>query len=596
VTFRTRLLLVFAITIAGAVALIVGILSTSTERAFEQLDRQRAAALGEQFRREFAQRGEEVARAAERIAAPEAIAQTVIDVNRPQPDLSRHLNDASALAALQGLDFLELVAGDGTIVSSAPSTARYLYKESWLTEAVDWKSQPAFLRREDLPDQTALVVEAVRAATVGDNRLFVVAGRRLDQTFLESLVLPAGMRVLLYRNLEPAFSPQALNGATPSDALKFEQLIDEVRKQNRAGTSEIQWTADPASAEVFDAIPLDSRENRPLAVLLIGSSRRQVVTLVRFMWQVGLVVGAAGIFLALLVATWATARVTRPVKQLAQGASEVARGNWNARVEIASHDEIGELAQAFNSMTGELSEQRDRLVQAERVAAWRELARRLAHELKNPLFPLQITVENLERAKREHPEQFEEVFRESTATLLAELANLKAIVGRFSDFARMPTPQFEAVPLNDLVRAMLKLFEAQLAGSGSIELQADLDPNLPAIQADPEQIKRALQNLVLNAMDAMPGGGRLRICTRQYNSTVILEVSDTGQGLTKEECDRLFTPYYTTKQHGTGLGLAIVQSVVSDHGGTISVESQPGSGATFRIELPIAQRASTARV
>jgi signal transduction histidine kinase len=124
---------------------------------------------------------------------------------------------------------------------------------------------------------------------------------------------------------------------------------------------------------------------------------------------------------------------------------------------------------------------------------------------------------------------------------------------------------------------------------GNIRLDLNLDPNLPAIQADPEQIKRALQNLVLNAMDAMSNGGTLRLATRQYNNTVILEVSDTGQGLTKEECDRLFTPYYTTKHHGTGLGLAIVQSVVSDHGGTISVESQPGRGATFRIELPVAQ-------
>jgi nitrogen fixation/metabolism regulation signal transduction histidine kinase len=240
-------------------------------------------------------------------------------------------------------------------------------------------------------------------------------------------------------------------------------------------------------------------------------------------------------------------------------------------------------------MTGELSDQRERLVQAERVAAWRELARRLAHELKNPLFPLQITVENLDRAKREHPAQFEEVFRESTATLLAELANLKAIIGRFSDFAKMPTPQFEPMQLNDLVRAVLKLVDAQLAASGNIHPEAYLDPTLPSIEADPEQIKRALQNLVLNALDAMPNGGELRLTTRQYNSTVILEVADSGQGLTQEECARLFTPYYTTKHHGTGLGLAIVQSVVSDHHGTISVESQPGRGATFRIELPITQ-------
>jgi len=118
---------------------------------------------------------------------------------------------------------------------------------------------------------------------------------------------------------------------------------------------------------------------------------------------------------------------------------------------------------------------------------------------------------------------------------------------------------------------------------------------LPVIQADPEQIKRALQNLALNAMDAMPGGGTLHIRTRKYNGSVILEVSDTGQGLTKEECDRLFTPYYTTKQHGTGLGLAIVQSVVSDHGGTISVASVPGGGTTFRIELPVTRGAEASR-
>lgn len=593
-TFRTRLLVIFAATVAAAVTAVVWTISSSTQREFEQAEAQRTAALVQQFRREFAQRGEEVARAAQRIADADDTARIAIDVNRPEPDYSLHVNDASRLAAANGLDFLELVAGDGTIVSSAQWRARFGYKETWLTEPVDWKTQPAFLKREDLSDEAALALEAVRVANVGGTRLYIVAGRRLDQASLASLVLPAGMRVLLYRNLEPAYSSQALTGVSSSDAQKLATLIEQVRQQNREITGEVQWSSDAGSAEAFHAIPLDGRDKRLLAVLLVGSSRRQVVTLVAFMRKVGFIVGGAGILLALVLASWATTRVTRPVQQLVAGAGEVARGNWDAHVEVTSSDEIGELARAFNDMTRQLREQRERLVQAERVAAWRELARRLAHELKNPLFPLQITVENLERAKREHPDQFEEVFRESTQTLLAELGNLKTIIGRFSDFAKMPTPQLEPVNVNQLVKAVLQLFDAQLAASGAIRAEVELDPRLPAVQADPEQISRALQNLVLNAMDAMPSGGTLRILTRQYNGTVILEISDTGQGLTEEECGRLFTPYYTTKRHGTGLGLAIVQSVVSDHHGTISVESAPGRGATFRIELPVIQ-ASAAR-
>jgi len=113
-----------------------------------------------------------------------------------------------------------------------------------------------------------------------------------------------------------------------------------------------------------------------------------------------------------------------------------------------------------------------------------------------------------------------------------------------------------------------------------------LDKHLEPIAADPELLHRALSNLVLNAMDAMPGGGKLTLRTRREDGKVILEVRDTGSGLTREECERIFTPYYTSKQHGTGLGLAIVQSVVSDHGGRISVQSEPGKGASFVIELP----------
>jgi nitrogen fixation/metabolism regulation signal transduction histidine kinase len=304
---------------------------------------------------------------------------------------------------------------------------------------------------------------------------------------------------------------------------------------------------------------------------------------------------AVGLLFGLMLSWWGAARVTRPVQKLAEGAQEVADGNWNARVNVRGRDEVGQLATSFNKMTEQLVEQRDKLVQVERVAAWRELARRLAHELKNPLFPLQLTVENLQRAREQDTEQFDEVFFESTATLRAELENLKTIVSRFSDFAKMPPPQFEPVDLNDLVRSAVKLFEPQLApvGRPPITPELYLDENLPRPQADPVLLRRALDNLILNSLDAMPAGGTLTVRTAQRSGAVRLEVTDTGQGLTPEECARLFTPYYTTKRHGTGLGLAIVQSVVSDHGGRIEVESAPGAGATFRIELPKEQKPSS---
>jgi two-component system, NtrC family, nitrogen regulation sensor histidine kinase NtrY len=138
--------------------------------------------------------------------------------------------------------------------------------------------------------------------------------------------------------------------------------------------------------------------------------------------------------------------------------------------------------------------------------------------------------------------------------------------------------------LNSLATEVIKLIEPQLAQAG-ISAAVKLDPYLRRIPADPDQLNRVLRNLVLNAIDAMPGGGVLTLRTANIEGGVRLEIADTGQGLTPEECERLFTPYYTTKTHGTGLGLAIVQSVISDHHGRISVQSEKGKGATFRIEL-----------
>jgi signal transduction histidine kinase len=588
-SFRARLLIVFVLTVVLSVGLVGWAVSATTRRAFEEFDTQRTDALVAQFRSEFTRRGEEVTRRVAGMADAEATWRMALELSRANADHSLYINDARGLSQTQQLDFVEIVAHDGTIVSSAHWPGRFGYKNEWVT-ALDLGDKPAFLRREELQDDAALAIMAVRAVGVSDRKVYIIGGQRLDKEFLASLVLPAGLRALLYRNLDAKFSPQALTDVSGplAQAEKLQPLIERVRQQPRETVETVRWSGDAASEEIFHAIPLTSRKEELLGVLLVGSSRREMAAVQGFIRAVALAAGGAGIVLGIFFSWWAAARVTKPIEQLAAGARQVAAGNWQARVDVNSSDEAGELARAFNQMTAQLAGQRERLVQAERVAAWRELARRLAHELKNPLFPLQITVENLQRARDRSPEQFEEVFRESTATLLAEIDNLRAIVGRFSDFAKMPAPQLQSVDVNATVREAAKLFEPQLSAEGraAITPELHLAENTGPIQADPELLRRMLQNLILNAMDAMPAGGTLTIRTLRRNGGVRLTVSDTGTGLTPEECERLFTPYYTTKQHGTGLGLAIVQSVVSDHGGRITVESDPGRGATFVIDLP----------
>jgi two-component system nitrogen regulation sensor histidine kinase NtrY len=582
-TFRTRLLLIFTVAVVAAVGVVELLVAGRTREAFERVETQRVSALVAQFQSEFARRGQEIVRAVEGIANSDAAVNIAIAT-----DFAPYLNEAAALAAAHGLDLLELVAGDGAIVSSAEWPARFGYKEDWLVSSGDWNARGALLgtpvlKREELPSGVTLALLAVSEARAGDRKLYVVGGQQLDRKFLATLVLPAGMRVLLYRNLDPRFSPaETIDSTGPvAHAADLRPLIDKVRTERREAVSTL---GSGAGAETFHALPLMGYENNLLGVLLFGSSRRELMELEASLLRTGVAVAAAGILVSVALSWWAAARVTRPVLRLAESAGQVAAGNWNTTVEVSSTDEIGRLARAFNGMTHELVAQRERLVQAERVAAWRELARRLAHELKNPLFPLQITVENMQRARESYPEQFDEVFREGTGTLLAELGKLRQIVARFSDFAKMPAPEMQAVNFNSLVGETMKLFQPQLA-QARITARVELDPNLGPVQADPEQMTRVLRNLILNAIDAMPDGGVVTVRTSALPAGLRLEVSDTGQGLTPEECARLFTPYYTTKTHGTGLGLAIVQSVISDHHGSISVESEPGKGATFRIEL-----------
>jgi signal transduction histidine kinase len=605
VSLRQRLLLLFSLTVAAAVAAVAWTVLVRIRHVFEQRDQEETALFVSQFQREFQQRSAEVAAAVDRLAAGERARGMAFQIVQ-SGDASPYLTEAQSMAPDAQLDFLEIVGPDGNVVSSAQWPARFGY-----FEPVAGEDQPTFLKTEDLPDgSSALGLFAFRAVghseSTAAERVCLLGGKRLDKSFLADLAVAPGMQIALYRDADqrPAAEPPFLgpdfavfdpkrmisaSGEVP-DAARYESLIRNAIRSGQQTSSIIYLTNRREESVSATAIPLKSDNGAVLAVLIVALSREGMVQAQQHIRTIAYGVASGGILLAIACSLWIAARVSRPIEQLAHAAEEVASGIWDVRVPERGHDEVSVLARSFNHMTEQLASQREQLVQSERVAAWRELARRLAHELKNPLFPLQLTVENLVRARELSEEEFDEVFRESTATLSMEIANLKTIIGRFSDFSKMPKPELERIDAKDVIDRVRSLYEGAATREAKIDFVTEIADEPMAIMVDPELLHRALSNLVLNAMDAMPNGGKLTISARPQGANIEIRVADTGEGLTQEECERLFTPYYTTKVHGTGLGLAIVQSVVADHGGTIAVESHAGSGATFIITLPRANQ------
>ncbi len=590
-SLKTKLLLLITVGITASVGAVAWLIETRAHEAFRQVEQERTSTLVDQFRREFEHEGEEITRGMDTIAGSDAMLRAVAELANGA-EYANYVNEAATHAAAQRLDFFDLIAPDGAIISSAHWPARFGYKQRWFLDRSAPLPEKAFLKHVETAQGNVLALLCVRQAHVHGLNYYLIGGRKLD-VVLQSLSAPQGLRVSIYSAPEQGQGEMIGPAQAGFDSPKVTELMQKVLDQHKDLSATVEWGTNEPQEEIVHAIPLPGYTDRVPAVLLVSNSLTQELELERRIRNISLTIAGLGVFIGVIVSGAVAAKVSRPVRTLAQAAVEIGHGNWNVHVETSGQDEIGKLAVAFNQMTQQLLGQRERLVQSERVAAWRELARRLAHELKNPLFPLQITVENLLRARQNTPDQFDEVFRESTTTLLAEIANLKTIIGRFSDFSKMPAPQIQAVDLNELVRSVAQLFQGQFVREpGRIQAELQL-ADVPAVSGDPVLLRRVIENLVLNAIDVMPKGGMLTFRTGTADGFAMFEITDTGSGLTQEECERLFTPYYTTKQHGTGLGLAIVQSVVSDHHGKVSVASKKGQGTTFHVELPLCSNAGT---
>jgi len=277
-------------------------------------------------------------------------------------------------------------------------------------------------------------------------------------------------------------------------------------------------------------------------------------------------------------------RIGDPVNRLTRATKRIARGDFSARVAETSSDELRRLVADFNQMATDLQRQRRELERTHRLEAWAEMARQVAHEIKNPLTPIQLSSEHLVRVNKDRGEPLTPVLEECVGSILSQVKLLRQISAEFSNFASRPTPHPAPTALSDLIAEVVEPYVTGLAGR--IAVHVDVPSALPLVVVDRVLLARALTNVIENALHAMPGQGTLTFKAEANATGITLSVSDTGTGMDAEALRRIFEPYFSTKATGTGLGLTIAKRNVELNGGTIDVRSTPGHGTTVAIELP----------
>ena len=279
-------------------------------------------------------------------------------------------------------------------------------------------------------------------------------------------------------------------------------------------------------------------------------------------------------------------RIADPVRRLTRATRRIARGDFDERIAVRSADELRRLVDAFNSMAAELKAQRVQLERTHRLEAWAEMARQVAHEIKNPLTPIQLSAEHLRRVHTDRGEPMGEVLESCVTSILGQVRLLRQISSEFSSFAASPTARPAPVHLPEVVAEVVEPYRTGLAGR--IDLSNQVAAPLPRVLVDRTLIARALSNIVENALHAMPAKGSLILTAEVEPEAVLLRIRDTGVGMDDEALARVFEPYFSTKATGTGLGLTIARRNVELSGGEIEVDSAKGRGTTVTLRLPIA--------
>ncbi|RYZ37432.1 MAG: HAMP domain-containing protein [Myxococcaceae bacterium] len=543
---RTRLALAFALLALVPLAVVVPLtLTRLRDTLSRELDARMTAATAS-AQESLERSASNARRAVEELVESPAMEDLVREA-RDRPLRAIQAGTAEGLMKSRGLTVLTLFDRNGTVLSSGHLPARRGDPDAVLFAVTKEKSPRPVPVRVDVRGDAGLrqvpALVTARPVDYGDVRLWAVGGVVLDDGLAQHLARLTQADVTL---LSGGTTVAHAGSAAPPTVARVLPLGD---------VASVRLTFSHAAAR-------EAEEGVMRAFLLLAG--------------LGLAFAA---LLGLLVSRW----MTRPVEALTSGARRVAEGALDVQVAARASGEVGELVRTFNHMTSELKATTERLMATERIAAWQEVARRLAHEIKNPLTPIRMSLETLLAAHEARHPSFPHLFKESAGVILEEVERLRRIVDEFSRFARLPKPQLAPVDLGELAQGVLSLYAAPPEG---IQLLPALQTGVVA-RADRDQLTQVLVNLVKNAEEAMTGkGGALRVRVKGTDADAVIEVEDDGPGIPAEHRARIFEPYFTTKDGGTGLGLAIAARILQEHGGRLEVGGEPGQGARFSVVLP----------
>ncbi len=456
----------------------------------------------------------------------------------PPPDAVRSLSEG------RGLSVLALVDAAGRVRNSAHFAARVGDVDPGLRAALDGGGQPVLAEVQAASPEGPRLWPALLAAqpVEGVPGTFVVGGVLLDGRLAAQLAAQSGAEVELRQGADVLGSGGHAEGR-------------------------LLWTDVPLGSGAVARVGVGDAASAEAEAALLGA--------------LAAVVGA-GLLLALALGVLLAGRTTQPLEALTRGARQVADGQLDARVEVRASGELGVLVDAFNQMTAALSRTTQALVKAERIAAWEEVARGLAHELKNPLTPLQMSLETLAAAQAEGSPRFAQLFRESAPAMREEVERLKRTVDAFARFARLPPSTPVPLDLGAWAEQALSLYRA----SGDVTRETSLAPGL-VVLADRDQLAQLLHNLLKNAEEAMAGlPAWVAVRVRAEDSWALLEVEDAGPGVSAEEEAHIFEPAFSGKPGGMGLGLALARRIATEHRGTLQVARGSRGGARFQLRLP----------